>query len=60
MKCDLSHLLRQASEAINPRKDRGAYAYMLNEVADHIDEVKAGKHTLDEFADFYLVRSIEL
>lgn len=53
MKANLAHLLRQAADAINPRKDHGAYAYMLEQVADHIDEVKAGNHTLGEFAEFY-------
>lgn len=58
MKCDLSHLLRQAAQAIDPRKDKGAYAYMLTEVADHIADVKAGRHTLTEFAEFYKIREI--
>lgn len=60
MKTNLAHLLRQASEAISPRKDHGAYAYMLQQVADHIDEVKAGKHTLAEFAQFYCMEGVKL
>ena len=60
MKCDLANMLRQASEAINPRKDHGAYAYMLTQVADHIDDVKAGRHTLAEFAEFYKMEGIQL
>jgi hypothetical protein len=57
VKCDLANLLRQAAQAINPRKDHGAYAYMLGEVADHIDGVREGKHSLDEFADFYRMKA---
>jgi hypothetical protein len=60
MKCDLANLLRQASSAINPRNDRGGYAYMLEQVADHIDDVKFGRHSLTEFAEFYKIKGAEL
>lgn len=56
MRCDLANMLRRASEAIDPQHDHGAYAFMLNQVADHVDAVRDGKHTVDEFADFYMVR----
>jgi hypothetical protein len=46
-------MLRQAAALIDDDRDDGAYAYMMREVADHIDEVKSGKHTLAEFADAY-------
>jgi hypothetical protein len=54
MKENLANLLRQAAAAIDPKRDAGAYAYMLGEVADHVDAVKAGKHTLAEFAAHYM------
>lgn len=53
MKTNLSGLLRNAAAIIDPRKDRGAYAFMLEEVADHIDAVRKGNHSLAEFAEFY-------
>lgn len=56
MRCDLANALRQAAEAIDPDRDDYAYAYLLGEVAQHIRDVRDGKHTLDEFADFYMIR----
>ena len=53
MRCSLTGLLSQAAKAIDPKRDHGAYAYMLGEVAEHIRDVQSGKHTLQEFADFY-------
>lgn len=53
MKCNLAGLLRQAADCIDPERDTGAYAYMLGEVADHISDVRNGKHTLAEFAEHY-------
>lgn len=55
MKINLAHLLRQSAEAIAPKRDRAAYAFMLNEVADHIDQVKCGEHSLAEFAEYYCI-----
>jgi len=60
MKCNLANMLRQASESIDPRKDHGAYAFMLNQVADHIDDVKAGRHTLAEFVEYYKMEGTKL
>ncbi len=56
MNVNLSGLLRQAAAVVNPKKDRGAYAYMLGEVADHIDAVREGRITLDQLADHYIIR----
>ena len=53
MKIDLANLLRNAATTINPRKDHGGYTYMLGEIADHIDDVRAGRHSVAEFADYY-------
>ena len=55
MKTNLTGLLRNAADTIRPRDDRGAYAFMLREVADHIQDVRDGKHTLAEFAEFYMM-----
>ncbi len=59
MRCNLANLLRQASRAIPPRRDHGSYAYCLGEVADHIEQVRAGAATLDQFADLYMLRPAE-
>ncbi len=56
MKVNLAGLLTQAAQCIDPEKDTHAYAHMLEEVARHIRDVRAGKHTLDEFADAYCLR----
>jgi hypothetical protein len=56
MKVNLTGLLRQAAAAIPPKRDHGAYAYMLGELADHVQMVRDGKATLDEFADLYRIR----
>lgn len=53
MKTNLSDLLRNAAEAINPRKDHGAYAYMLGEIADHVDMVRADPDNLGQFCRIY-------
>jgi hypothetical protein len=54
MKVNLANLLRQAAACIDPEKDTGAYAYMLaEEVAEHIDGVRAGTFTVEQFAEHY-------
>jgi len=55
-RCDSANMLRHAALAINPKRDYGAYAFMLGEMAGHIEQVRAGTATLDEFADFYMIR----
>jgi len=44
MPVNLENLLRQAATCIDPKKDRGAYAYMIGEeVADHIAQERSGE-----------------
>lgn len=56
MRCDLANLLRQARNAIDPERDHYAYAFALEELEGHVRMVRDGSATLDEFADFYMVR----
>jgi len=56
MRCDLANMLRHAATCIDRERDYGAYQYAVEEVVRHIEEVRSGKHTLDEFADFYMLR----
>ncbi|MDB5707819.1 MAG: hypothetical protein JWN66_4935 [Sphingomonas bacterium] len=58
MNCNLAGLARNAADCISPRKDRGAYAFMLQELAGHVDQVRAGAVSLDEFADYYKLRPV--
>lgn len=53
MKVNITGMLRGALRAMDPERDEGAYAFMVEELIDHIEDVRAGKHTLEEFADFY-------
>ena len=53
MRVNITGVLRQAAACIDPEKDTGAYAYMLGEIAGHVEDVRAGRHTLEEFADAY-------
>ena len=54
MRCSAIGLLKQAADTIeHRRKDEGAYAYMLGELADHLAGVRDGNHTWEEFAEFY-------
>ena len=54
MRVNAIGLLKQAADTSDHRrKDRGSYAYMLGELADHLADVRAGKHTWEEFAQFY-------
>lgn len=56
MRCDLANMLRQARATIDPEQDRWGYAAALEDLEDHVRGVRDGKHTLDEFADFYMIR----
>lgn len=53
MRVNVVNMLRQAAKAIDPRKDDGAYAFMLDELSDHLEMVRDGQHTWDEFAQAY-------
>ena len=56
MGCDLANMLRNAAECIDEERDFGAYQFTVQEVVRHIEELRRGEHTLDEFADFYMLR----
>lgn len=59
VKVNLAGLLRQAAACIDPEKDTGAYAYMLaEEVAAHIDGVRSGEFTLEQFAEHYCLAPV--
>lgn len=54
MRINLPNLLMQAADVIEHRKrDEGAYAFMLSEVASHLRDVRDGRHTWAEFAEAY-------
>lgn len=55
-RCNSAHMLEQAASAIDPKRYSGAYAFALEELAGHIRQVRAGTVTLDQFADFYMIR----
>lgn len=56
MKCDLANMLRQTRQAIDHERDRWGYAAALEDLEDHVRMVRKGEATLDEFADFYMIR----
>lgn len=56
MYCNSANMLRQAANAIDPKKDRFGYAFSLEELARHIDQVREGTVSLDEFTAFYMIR----
>lgn len=58
-RCDSANMLRNAAAMINPKRDYGAYAFMLEEMAQHIQQVRRGEVTLDEFARFYMIEKME-
>lgn len=55
MKINLASLARNAAEAIDPKRDRGAYAFVLEELAGHVEMVRSGKATLAQFAALYMI-----
>lgn len=58
-RCDSANMLRNASAMINPKRDYGAYAFMLEEMAGHIEQVRRGEVTIEEFARFYMIEKME-
>lgn len=59
MKINLQNMLRQAGNAIPPASDRGGYKFALNQLADHLvqlrDRTAAGDMAaLDEFFRLYV------
>lgn len=54
MRWNVINMLRQAQDCIEQRKrDDFGYAFGLEELGRHLAEVRDGKHTWDEFAEFY-------
>lgn len=53
MKLNAPNMLRQAARAIDPRKDDGAYVWALEQLAEHLEDVREGRHTFEEFAQAY-------
>ena len=53
MKVNITGMLRGAVRSIDPERDEGAYAFAVEELIGHVEDVRAGRHTLAEFADFY-------
>ena len=54
MRTNLIGLLTHAAECIDPEKDTGAYAYMIGEeVVGHLELVKSGEVSIEEFAKHY-------
>ena len=53
MRINAINMLRQSANAIDRERDHGAYAYMLEEIAGHLEDVREGRHTWEEFAEFY-------
>lgn len=54
-RCDSANVLRNAAAMINTKRDYGSYAFVLKEMAGHIDQVRRGEVTLDEFTRFYMI-----
>lgn len=56
MRCDIANMLKRAAKCVDPKRDYGAYAFMLEELEGHVRQVRDGTVSLDEFADFYMIR----
>lgn len=55
MKVNIIGALRGAIRAIDPDNNDAAYAFLLEEIIAHVEDVRAGRHTLQEFAEFYCI-----
>lgn len=54
MRWNVINMLRQAQQCLeNRERDVGGYAFGLEELGRHFAEVRDGKITWDEFAEFY-------
>lgn len=51
MKVDLRNMLRNAAECCTDQP----YQFMLHHVGNHLDDLAAGKGTLEEFCDLYCI-----
>lgn len=61
MKSSLSGLIANACSELRAGKSRWGdyYAFALEELQGHIEGTVRGKHSLDEFAEFYCVSKAE-
>ena len=63
MRCDVRNMIRQACNCIPPKRDTGAYRFMLGQLSDHLKEL-GERHTagdtkaIEEFLDLYCLRPI--
>jgi hypothetical protein len=57
MKVNLNGLIANAASAARngDKTYGGMYAFSLEELKGHIIDVVNGKHTIEEFADFYCI-----
>lgn len=54
MRVNACNMLRQAAETIENRKaDKGAYAFMLEQLSEHLGMIRDGQASWDEFAELY-------
>jgi len=53
MRVNAINMLRQASKAITREGRLHGYDFSLAELARHLGEVRDGKHSWEEFAEFY-------
>lgn len=56
MRCDLVNMLRHARRCIDSRRDGYGYEAALEQLQEHVQQVRDGEVSLDEFADFYMIR----
>lgn len=58
MKVSLDGLISNAGSCLKCSRDSYGpmYAYVLEELRQHIVDLVNGKHSLDEFAEFYCIK----
>jgi hypothetical protein len=58
MKVNLDGLISNAGATLRCSRDAygGMYAYCLEELRNHIKDVVNGRHTIEEFAEFYCIK----
>ena len=57
MRCDMANMLRNAAECIDPAKDQWGYSASIETLIEHIGLVRSGQASLEDFADFYMLRA---
>lgn len=54
MRINVCNMLCQAADTIeHRRRDEGAYAYMLEQLAEHLAIIRDGEATWEEFAEVW-------